>query len=166
MLLTLAITQPIIKKIAAARRNDAPLSPVKFFAGVAVLLVIGLGSATFIASYIYADLQLNASFEQRLQVLAPHVTEKEVKELRASWALMTTKAHYLSIKSKMELLASQANIQLPAVLLRDWWPSRRSLTRLRHTSPQPALSISMIDHWDHENISFRAVAKSPFGITT
>lgn len=71
----------------------------------------------FIASS-YVDLQLNASFEQRLTVLAPVLSEEEEEGLRAEWASMTSRVDYLEIMRKVEALAQARGVRLPPRLLR------------------------------------------------
>ncbi len=66
----------------------------------------------------FADLQYNTSFQQRLKVLAPKITDLEFKEIEAAWASMQSRQDYLAIKAKMEALAEQHNLTLPRVLLR------------------------------------------------
>lgn len=64
----------------------------------------------------FAELQLNASFNQRLTVLAPKLTDLQIKELRASWALMEKRADYVALNKEMESFASKLNVKLPANL--------------------------------------------------
>lgn len=66
---------------------------------------------------IYADLQLNTSFQQRLRVLSPRIGDLETKNLQASWALMELKEDYEKIVRRMEELAKENNIELPKLLI-------------------------------------------------
>ena len=66
----------------------------------------------------FADLQLNTSFDQRLTVLAPKLTELECKELRAQWASMGSRGDYEEIVSTMETLAEEKDVALPELLLK------------------------------------------------
>jgi hypothetical protein len=64
----------------------------------------------------FADLQLNASFNQRIAALTPRVTDQQVKELKARWALMEKRPDYLSIVSDMERIAKETGARLPSPL--------------------------------------------------
>jgi len=63
-----------------------------------------------------ADLQLNTSFQQRLKVLAPALSDLQMKEFEAAWASMQTRADFLAIQLRMERAATQHNIVLPKPL--------------------------------------------------
>ena len=118
--IVLAVVRPLLRKMIARRDDDRKSqSIIQAIGALIVLTVLGLSVATPLASFIYTDLQLNASFEQRLHALAPHITDQQVKVLKADWALMTSKSDYLKIKDTMDLLASKANVKLPALLLSD-----------------------------------------------
>src|SRR5262245_51637700 len=54
------------------------------------MVFVGVGAigVFFMVSMHYADLQMNASFNQRLNVLAPYVGEMKIKVLRSRWAQM------------------------------------------------------------------------------
>ena len=84
-----------------------------------VILVPSVASGLWMSTSIFTDLQLNASFNQRLAVLAPHVSEQQVKVLRAGWASMVSKADHKAIQAQIETLAAQASVKLPAQLLSD-----------------------------------------------
>jgi len=66
----------------------------------------------------YADLQHNTSFQQRLKVLAPVLTETKEEELEALWATMQSRTDFDAIKSQMETLAQDHNLQLPSTLMK------------------------------------------------
>jgi hypothetical protein len=72
----------------------------------------------WLAFMIYVDMQLNASFEQRLAVLASVVPDQTIKSLRAEWADMHSRADYLQINRHMNELAAQQKRTLPNPLLR------------------------------------------------
>jgi Na+-driven multidrug efflux pump len=76
-----------------------------------------LSGSDMLASNFIA-LQLNTSFNQRLTVLAAKETDQEIKELRASWALMDNRADYEAINLKMAQLSQALNVKLPPPL----WP--------------------------------------------
>jgi len=66
----------------------------------------------------FVDLQLNTSFQQRLTVLAPTISDIELKELKASWAQMQSRKDYELIKDRMDNMAKLNGIDLPAPLLK------------------------------------------------
>lgn len=67
---------------------------------------------------IYADIQLNTSFNQRMNALAPYVNETQTKELFSKWAMMKTKVDFLEIKKLIEEIAEKNNIELPEELMK------------------------------------------------
>lgn len=79
-------------------------------------------AATMILSGLYSvasnfiEMQLNASFSQRLTVLAANIPEQQVKDLKASWALMSSRSDYEAITAEMNRLAAVAKVKLPAAL--------------------------------------------------
>lgn len=83
-----------------------------------IALLVGLGLSSFVIVAVhFGDLQLNTSFNQRLLVLAPHISELEFKTLRADWAMMNSRADFRNIVTKMEAFAKANQIQLPKLLL-------------------------------------------------
>ena len=66
----------------------------------------------------YADLQLNTSFNQRLTVLAPYLTEQEEEVFAAKWASMKCRYDFDKINAEMDVLAQKNNITLPKNLLK------------------------------------------------
>ncbi|MDE0373013.1 MAG: hypothetical protein OXI73_10770 [Rhodospirillales bacterium] len=84
------------------------------------LFSIGIGLTLGVAIVLgnifikaFTDMQLNASFTQRLTILAPAVPDQVVKELKSDWASMTGRPDYDSLNEKMEQLAAASNIILP-----------------------------------------------------
>ena len=71
-----------------------------------------------VGAFIFIDLQLNTSFDQRIAVLAPKVPDQTIKELRAQWALMASREDYLVLNARLEQLAHDAGITLPKPLLK------------------------------------------------
>lgn len=118
--LVVAAVRPLIKKKLQNKAGDSKTrSKTVLLATLVAVSIIGIVLATIPAAFIYTDLQLNSSFNQRLQVLAPHLTDQQVKVLKASWASMTSKSDYLKIKNEMNRLADEAKIALPRPLLQD-----------------------------------------------
>jgi hypothetical protein len=75
-------------------------------------------SLFFCVFMAYLDLQLNASFNQRLDAIAPYVDDQTIKHLRAEWATMKTLSDYRQITNEMDTLADQHGAKLPQVLYR------------------------------------------------
>jgi hypothetical protein len=78
--------------------------------------ILFLLSITMIATDRFADLQLNASFNQRMAALAPDITDLEAKRLRSRWASMKSREDYVAITKSMDITASQKGVTLPKVL--------------------------------------------------
>ena len=86
-----------------------------------IMIVLTLVAITFLqigAFRFYADLQLTTSFQQRMTVLAPVISDQEYKELAASWASMKNRDDFLVITESMESTAQSKEIQLPELLLK------------------------------------------------
>jgi hypothetical protein len=64
------------------------------------------------------DLQLNASFNQRVTVLAPYIDLHQEKLLKSKWALMESRKDYEEVSVYLEKLAKSKNVKLPRPLLR------------------------------------------------
>jgi hypothetical protein len=66
----------------------------------------------------YVDLQLNASFKQRLAVLAPYISEEEEELFEAKWALMKNRKDNREINKTMDKIATEMKVKLPELLLK------------------------------------------------
>ena len=64
----------------------------------------------------FANLQLNATFNQRIAALSPELSDQKVKRFRARWALMEKRADYRSIQGDLEKVAAAKSIKLPPSL--------------------------------------------------
>jgi hypothetical protein len=58
-------------------------------------------------------MQLNRLYMWKMVILAPYITTKEEKELRAMWALMKNKNDYQQINRKLDSLAQMNDVVLP-----------------------------------------------------
>jgi len=92
------------------------ISSLKSKLGATTVLLIVLIAGGVSMTVRFRDIQLNASFEQRLAVLAPHVSDQEYKELVAYWAGMQSEEDYRAIVEKMESLAKARGVKLPELL--------------------------------------------------
>lgn len=66
----------------------------------------------------YSYMQLNTSFNQRLNAVSPYVSDVDMKKFKSKWALMKTRTDFLSISNEFEQIAKQNNIELPENLLK------------------------------------------------
>ncbi len=71
----------------------------------------------FLMVSAFTKLELNATFNQRILIIAPHVSDQKVKELRASWASMRTGEDFDSLNAEIESIAKEAEIELPPRIL-------------------------------------------------
>ena len=84
---------------------------------LSVILAMSLAGILFIGVIVgflaYVDLQLNASFNQRLAAIGPYIQDADEKVLRSAWALMRTRGDYVKINAIFEKHAKTAKITLP-----------------------------------------------------
>lgn len=66
----------------------------------------------------YSNLQLNSSFNQKINAISPYINEKDQKILMSKWALMKSKENYLQIKSNIDSIAKYNQLQLPDELIK------------------------------------------------
>lgn len=81
-----------------------------------LLFLVQLSTAIFLLIPSYVDLQVNTSFQQRLKVLAPSITDLEIKRFEASWALMASRSDYVAILAQMDSVAQLNGLTLPKPL--------------------------------------------------
>jgi len=93
--------------------------PSKVSSGfIVTFTVIAIFSLIFGVISNTIDLQLNASFQQRLTVLAPKITDQEYEEFEAKWASMKNRDDFLAIVQEMESTATSKGVELPPLLLK------------------------------------------------
>jgi hypothetical protein len=93
--------------------------PKKLSSVIKILYAIALIiSIMFALITNFVDLQLNASFQQRLTVLSPKITDQEYKEFQSLWASMKDREDFLTIVNNMDSVAENKNIELPPLLLK------------------------------------------------
>lgn len=66
--------------------------------------------------YVYTDIQMNTSFEQRMNAIRPYITEQDYLLMRSRWALMETRQDYDAIHNFIQKKAKAANIKMPRQL--------------------------------------------------
>lgn len=59
--------------------------------------------------------EIKASFEQRLTVMAPYITDLEAKKIKARWATMKGRSEYTNLVDSMDSRAIELKITLPVV---------------------------------------------------
>jgi len=69
-----------------------------------------------IAFFGYVDLQMNASFSQRVDAISPYTDDDTIKRLRSDWALMKRLDDYRGINSRIDAIAAKANLKIPSPL--------------------------------------------------
>lgn len=89
------------------------LAPIVYF-----LLVVLCFSVSFLLINIFVDLQANSSFNQRLTVLRPNITEMDELKFKASWASMKSRQDYLRINEIMDSVAVEKGVVLPKLLIK------------------------------------------------
>ena len=70
------------------------------------------------SSFIYVDIQLNSSFDQRMMAIRPYIEDRDSHRLRSEWALMQKRQDYERINAKLDEYARKADIVLPTLLYR------------------------------------------------
>ncbi len=116
-IMTAPFTNRLLNRLLGRSDELREKHKIRFAVIYVILLLLWF---TFCISFLVpaaVDLQLNTSFQQRLTVLAAKIPEQEAKELKASWAMMRTRAHYKQIKNRMEALAVQHKVELPRPLI-------------------------------------------------
>jgi hypothetical protein len=70
-----------------------------------------IGFLTFVG--IWGKAEIAGSYRQRVAVLAPHVSEQDLKLMEAEWKTVRTRAAHQRLITKMESLATTNSIKLP-----------------------------------------------------
>ena len=84
--------------------------------GIGVFASVAICQLLWFATLNFAELQLNASFNQRLAALSPYISDQEHKKFRSRWALMKTRDDYGQISKDMQVLAVSQSVNLPKAL--------------------------------------------------
>ena len=128
-LATSYIGGPILKHLAKRFLNRHPNGEQKqpkrlrirpflkslYYAAAIPIFILSI-SSTELSFSAYVDLQMNASFSQRLDALAPFIDDHRQKQLRSEWAMMETLNDYRRVTTEMDQLGQQADIKLPKLL--------------------------------------------------
>ena len=85
---------------------------------VILSFLVLVGNIVLLLTKEITQVQVGISFRQRFTVLEPAIDEATVKELRASWASMSSRNDYKKIVKRMESIAEQKKIKLPPLLLK------------------------------------------------
>ena len=80
-------------------------------------LMVSVFCVTFLVAFSISSgiMEIDASFTQRLTVLAPAVSDAEYKTLKARWAGMRGKADYDALVTAMDSRAAELGVTLPPV---------------------------------------------------
>lgn len=109
----------LVSRYRTSKEKQDSTVTIKATLRLIIDLMFGLyfffGGLALVASN-FVELQLVASFNQRITVLAAKASDQQIKELRASWALMEKRPDYETINIQMLLMANQLNIKLPSPL--------------------------------------------------
>ncbi len=60
----------------------------------------------------YVDLQVNASFEQRLSIIAPSIDDLAYKKIKAKWSSMNSQNDYREINNEIDSIAELNKIKI------------------------------------------------------
>jgi len=95
------------------QKSQQPLfsAKIQFFATIFFALAMSLSYISIIPNLV--RFQLVSSFNQRLTVLSPYITQQQEKEIKSKWATMHGRKDYLDINETMEDYAKQSSITLP-----------------------------------------------------
>jgi|GEM_PF-1553057 len=104
------VSKPTEKKVPNKRKVNFILNA--FFSVVVFL------SLSFMIVSVYSDLQLNASFDQRINAISPYIDSQEEEVLKSQWACMKNRTDYLNINKKIDELAGNSGIEIPQPLLK------------------------------------------------
>jgi hypothetical protein len=111
------LSPDFLHRLRERRRRATPAMLRIIKIGNSVVASAGILACFCLIAGIYLDLQLNASFDQRLTILAPVVPEATIRTLKADWAKMGSRADYLRITSSLDRLAAEKGIVLPEIPL-------------------------------------------------
>lgn len=120
--LLISATVSIVSLLTYGRRRTRGFAKLrsamskKYVVVIVYLLAVAVG--LLLMAVVFADLQLNTTFNQRLAVLSPKIDELQRKELLAAWATMESRKDYESIMEKMDNVAAQHSISLPKPLIK------------------------------------------------
>jgi hypothetical protein len=89
---------------------------LRWLSAIGVFIMFVLGS--HLLTIFFIEFQLNASFNQRMAVLAARASDQDIKDLRASWALMQERSDYEHINQRIAKISAALSIKLPEPL----WP--------------------------------------------
>jgi predicted PurR-regulated permease PerM len=117
-------TNPILRRFIRSRvpddqdhRHPIALARRLYLASILPVFVAAIIFDLLTLS-AFSDLQMNASFSQRLDALAPYIDAQTEKQFRSRWAMMGTLRDYRAISADMDQLGAKAGITLPKVLYR------------------------------------------------
>ncbi len=111
MLLSYLPTAFFVREIS--RRHDIYNKARAFYFAIALMAIFASFVLLIAFSISSGVMEINASFNQRLSVIAPAISDQEYKEWKARWAKMHSQSDYRALVAAMEKRASDLQIQLP-----------------------------------------------------
>lgn len=105
------------RTINKKKSNPPPKKVMLSLCGLAILNTLFLMYIAFRLSFtVYVDLQMNASFSQRMNAIKPYISQHDYDLLRSNWALMSSRKDYENINEKLSAFGNDAGINLPKVM--------------------------------------------------
>jgi len=101
------------KKARLIKKNLNKIRILTYIVQISVLLIF----STFVFS-TFVDLQLNSSFNQRFNIVAPFIDEHEEEVIKAQWASMENRKDYENINNRLNQIALKNKFKLVEPLLK------------------------------------------------
>jgi len=119
VVLNFVATSFLVEEIARHSKTDRhetlnKLSRI-FFLGIGTLSLLAGAALTIAFSISSGVVEISASFNQRLTVMAPVINDLEYKQFRAQWAKMQGQKDYRTIVASMDKRANDLKVELPKV---------------------------------------------------
>lgn len=118
-------SQEELEKFLTKRREKTEKS-IRFYTRNAKKILVSLTIYSLIPFVLFfvlyfgtfAELQLNTSFNQRLNAVAPYISAQDLLFLKSKWALMKNRNDFEIINTEIEAIAVSNNLDLPENLLK------------------------------------------------
>ena len=111
------ITIMRFKREANSEGKNVRLNLRNFLLIQSALSVCMLTSIVYMTSSSVIGIQATASYEQRMLVASPHLSEQEEEEFASRWASMEGRADYVALMLKLEEAAKDGGWKLPRRLI-------------------------------------------------
>lgn len=118
-LITAIVTPKSWWRIDKSSKTPRRLKTRRFLRlGLYVSFFLMIVSSFMSVSRAYIDLQLNTSFEQRLNILAPSISDQVEEEIRSQWASMLDRSDYDELNFEMDNYAKDLDQVLPEPVIK------------------------------------------------